>query len=461
MQKFTDNGTVDIGIYGVGRSTLSALSRLKARYKSIRLTVRCDTFPDIDKTNALAPKRIITGKDARQNIYEDILVFSPSVRREGCGFDEALKNGCKFTSDAEIFFDELEGGIIGVTGSDGKSTTTYLISAMLSAGGIHAEPCGNFGTGFCSYLGKDILPVAELSSFQLMYLEPRLDTAVITNITENHLNWHKDFEEYKKTKLKIASHAQSVVYDADCDALRLGLSNSSAFAVISLTKSYEELKRTAVSENYITFSHGVISINGKPCIDIRHAKRHEPYNIRNYMLSVATVLTRVSPDVCERVICDFAGLSHRAELIGCYAGINYINSSIDTTPERSARTLSSFSPDTVAIICGKDKGTSPSPLLDALIAHTSGAVLMGDMGDIILTKTSLDSRFSAYPTKTASSMEEAVTLGSEMLTRGGTLILSPAATSYDKYNNFSERGDDFRRAVMEYINNEKHKGRGI
>lgn len=460
MQDFSDKYTVNVGIYGIGESTRSALSYLRERYKNIRLTVRCDTAPDSAKTKALSPYKVIVGYAARQNIFEDILLFSPSVRRDGKGFDEALNNGCKFTSDAEIFFNEFHGDVIGITGSDGKSTTTYLISAMLNAGGVTSVPCGNFGTGFCPYLGKDIMPVAELSSFQLFYLKPTLDTAVITNITENHLNWHKDFEEYKNTKLKIASHAEKVIYDADCDELRKGLSDKSAFAVISLEKDYESLKKTVVAENYITCSHSLISINGKPCIDIRGAKRSEGYNLRNYMLSTAAVLTRVTPDICERVIRDFIGLPHRAELIGCYGGINYINSSIDTTPERSAKTLSSFSQDTVAIICGKDKGTSPSPLIEALIARASGAVLMGEMGDMILSKLSADSRFSSYPVKMAKSMEDAVKIGSEMLTRGGTLILSPGATSYDKYNNFSERGEDFRRAVKEYIKNGIRKGKG-
>jgi UDP-N-acetylmuramoylalanine--D-glutamate ligase len=165
------------------------------------------------------------------------------------------------------------------------------------------------------------------------------------------------------------------------------------------------------------------------------------------MLATAATLMRVDRQAQEAVIRSFKGLAHRIELVDVIDGIKYINSSIDTTPERCAKTLSSLCGRTVVIICGKSKGASICPLIEALHSYTVGAVLMGEMGYEVLKNISTDTRFSGYPVKLCDNMKDAVLHGTKMLDKSGTLVLSAAATSYDMYSSFEERGKDFIRSV--------------
>lgn len=434
-----------IGLFGLGKSNLGVLELLRSSIPCFELTLRSDK-PITSDINA---DRIYTGKSAYAEINEDVLFLSPSVRRDRPELTAAQKRGTVLTSDAELFFSLFGGRVYAVTGSDGKSTTTYLISELLKASGISAVPAGNFGRSLSSLVKSDATVVAELSSFQLQYLTPRSHSAVITNVTPNHLNWHTSIAEYTNAKLNILKNAERVTVDYDSELLREALPKERLFAAVSSERDYGELKKAVNAENYLTVRESTVYLNGSPYFSTRDAIRRESYNVKNYMLAAAATLGAVAPQAVTAILRDFRGLAHRAEQVASSQGFTYINSSIDSTPERTLKTLRALSGKTAVIICGMSKGLALDRLANELPSLTSGAVLMGDIGRglyAILTDKAGDYSFGY-----AENMRDAIALAESYLPSGGNVVLSPAGTSFDKYENFEMRGEDFRRSVLSHI----------
>ena len=434
-----------IGLFGLGKSNLGVLELLRSSIPCFELTLRSDK-PITSDINA---DRIYTGKSAYAEINEDVLFLSPSVRRDRHELTAAQKRGTVLASDAELFFSLFGGRVYAVTGSDGKSTTTYLISELLKASGISAVPAGNFGRSLSSLVKSDATVVAELSSFQLQYLTPRSHSAVITNVTPNHLNWHTSITEYTNAKLNILKNAKRVTVDYDSELLREALPKERLFAAVSSERDYGELKKAVDAENYLTVRESTVYLNGSPYFSTRDAIRRESYNVKNYMLAAAATLGAVAPQAVTAILRDFRGLAHRAEQVASSQGFTYINSSIDSTPERTLKTLRALSGKTAVIICGMSKGLALDGLANELPSLTSGAVLMGDIGRglyAILTDKARDYSFGY-----AENMRDAIALAESYLPSGGNVVLSPAGTSFDKYENFEMRGEDFRRSVLSHI----------
>lgn len=440
-----------VALFGLGESNLGVARLLRQRNPKIKITLRSDKPPCEALLRAISIDKVIVGEAARQNIFEEAVFLSPSIRR-----DEECFGKVTTSSDCELFFDLYRGQSFLVTGSDGKSTCTYLISRILSRSGFNSAPCANFGKSLCATLAEENfeskfhLPVIELSSFQLMNLAPHGRRALITNITPNHLDWHKDYEEYVSAKLNIAKNSKELVFDADCETLAERLRNASAFCAVSFNRSASELTSAYDVRHYITYSDDIIFLDGEPYADISRATRKESYNIKNYMLSLAMTLGFAEKEVFRSVFENFSGLSHRAETVCRSGGIRYVNSSIDTTPKRTLQTLLSLSGEVVVILGGKSKRLPKDELIGALPKLTRGAVLMGEFGRELREFLLRDSRYCDYPYVVAENMSDAVRLASHMLCRGGTVLLSPGATSFDSYKNFCERGEDFRACVARY-----------
>lgn len=432
-----------IGVFGLGKSNLGILDYLKRKNFNFKLTVRSDKPIDTIPTEAA---RVLAGNNALLDINEDVLFLSPSVRRDREEITKAIKRGTVISSDAELFFESTETEHICITGSDGKSTTTRLISDVLSASGISAVPAGNYGQSLCSLIDTKNVPVVELSSFQLNYFTPSVFRAVITNITPNHLNWHLSLEEYVKAKMNVTKKAKAIIYDSDCDLIDNELKETYAFSKTSLSESYESLKAQGGAENYVTFKNGIIYANGSPFIDITNAKKKEPYTVRNFLLATAATLDICKADRIEKALLSFSGLPHRAELVLSSGGVEYINSSIDSSPERTLKTLSAISGSIIVIIGGMGKGLSLDGLADALPYLTRGAVLLGEVGDALANI--LSSKSKGYNFLVATDMRDAVIKAREMVEEPSSVVLSPAATSFDRYKNFEERGNDFKRIVL-------------
>lgn len=441
------DGNSSIGFFGLGRSNLAILRELSGL--GVDITLRSDKKID----RGIIPrdvkiKAIYEGCAAFENLTEKTLVLSPSVRRERPELVLAKERGVRLTSDAELFFEAVDAPVYAISGSDGKSTTAALTHLLLGA-----SPCG---TALCGNVGKPMLPmlkcgysryVTELSSFMLRYFSPVLERAALTNVTPNHLDWHEDFKEYRDAKLAIYKAAKEAVVNLDDNNIIRGFS-APVFAAVSTEVDFATARPRVRAEVYYTLEDGYIKRSGEPYIKLEKIKRRELHNLKNFMTALALTDGKRLADENE-VARDFGGLSHRCELVTSWHGITFINSSIDTSPARCATTLAAQMAPTVVILGGRGKGVPFDPIREPLKRLGRCAVLLGECAEEI--KSALP---NGLPTRRAYSMDEAVAFAASLAKCGDTVLLSPAATSYDSYNSFEERGEDFKLAVKKYC--EKH-----
>ena len=243
-----------IGLVGAGVSNLALLDLIYNGRREI--TLRCDDAAEIPPSALQRIRGLRRGKRALENINEDILILSPSVRREREELSDAKRRGVALTSDAELFFSSYDGIALGVTGSDGKSTTVSLAEEIIRKSGGNAHAIGNIGKPFCSF--SDGIAVAELSSFMLRYLSPRLKASLITSVSPNHLNWHASYDEYIESKTNIWQGSERIVLSADDAITSEAIGDRHPFAAFSLNMSHEELRQKYRPEITYTLSDGYI-----------------------------------------------------------------------------------------------------------------------------------------------------------------------------------------------------------
>lgn len=434
-----------VGLYGLGISNRGVLAWLRGQSQPFSLTVRADGALPATLTHGLPPgTRLCTGAQACKPPYEDILFLSPSIRRDRSSLRRMAAAGVSLCTDAELFFHGVacgalsatpyRGDIIAVTGSDGKSTVCALCAAMLREDTASA---GNCGTPLAPLLlAPPPRTVVELSSFQLMQLHPTVHRAAILNLSENHLDFHTSYAEYQAAKASLLPGAEQTVFDADCEALFPLIAATRPYALLS---SYDDppLRPLCAPRHWLTLREGWVHLDGARLYDLTPSPLTAAWQQRDLALAIALTLELAERErVCE-VIRSFRGLPHRLQTVAIRRGIRFLDSSIDTTPARTVATLRSTSGRTAVILCGRGKHLSYQPLIAPLLQHTCGAVLMGEIA------SELDALLPAeYPHPVARDMEEAVILAAAM-PQVNTVLLSPSATSFDRYPHYAARGDDF------------------
>ncbi len=436
-----------VGLLGLGISNLAVLQYISKRYTDTEIRIRSESFTD---TSGLGAARTFFGKDSLSDICEDILFLSPSARRDRDEIKNAEARGVTLLSDAEFFFDMTDAEIYGVTGSDGKSTTSYLSAALIDSPNENCIPIGNIGVPFTSRLddtGKASY-VAELSSFQLMYMKPRTRRCVITNITENHLNWHTSFEEYINAKRGILENCRERILNYDCEICRSFMHEHPLFAVFSAKYSEEELRGLVRADNYITVRGDFICSSDAELLDIRDIRARGAHNILNFEAALAMSLGLCEKDKAAKVAKEFTGLRHRCEHIGCFCGVDYYDSSIDSTPTRTAATLAATDGRVIIILGGRSKGLDFSPLIPHLQKKVRHIVLTGECKDEI--KEALLAGEANIPFTDTECFTDAVMIAVGIARRGDTVLLSPAATSYDEFSSFDERGERFKKIIRDF-----------
>lgn len=426
-----------VGFFGLGGSNTALLSHLPL--EKCRVSLRSDGKIDRNAIpKGIRVERILEGKNACQDINEDILFLSPSVRREREELCRARKNGVILTSDAELFFESNDRPIFAVTGSDGKSTTATLISLLLKEGGYNAPLVGNIGEPFINGLGRNADAfVCELSSFMLAYYTPKSKAACITNVTPNHLDWHSDFEEYRKTKLSLAEKTDRLIISDVIGGLK------QSYGVISGEREFWELKSLYSSAIYLTLEKKSICKNGTPLINISKIRRKEKHNILNLMMAIAMTDSLVGSDEIIGVAEGFTGLKHRCEWVLNNDGIDYYDSSIDSTPARTAQTLRSLDRSVVIILGGRGKGLDYDELIPEMKKYVKAAIITGENAEEIYetVKGFVDAEI-------VDNFDRAVKRGQSISKDVGTLLLSPASTSFDRFKNYAERGYRFKQILL-------------
>ena len=369
-----------------------------------------------------------------EKIGEDVVVRSPGIRPDHPAILAALARGARLTQEVELFLDACRADVYAVTGSDGKTTTVAVASELLREMGYTVWLGGNIGVPLLSRLGeieRHHRVVLELSSFQLMTLSPRLAAGAVTNLTENHLNWHRDMEEYRRAKRNILPFAARRIQHA---SLPMGVE----YPTLTFSATQES---ASYALRYGWLCHGEERL-------ARAAQVRLPgrYNLENMLCAAA--LTEATADALGTVAESFRGVRHRMEHLGCFLGREVYNSSIDTTPSRTAATLSGVTAPATVLVGGAGKQLDNAPLTRALMAHARRAVFTGQTGEEMREHLLSHPGYRGTPTAYfVPDFDGAVRLALRMTPVGEWLILSPAATSFDAFSSYEERGDVFSELI--------------
>lgn len=430
-----------IGLVGPGKSNLGVLAHLEKANENISIIIRSkDAF-----SHPRYPVRC--GEGYLEDIKEDALVLSPSVRPDRPEIQAAKDRGVRILSDAEIFFTDTAARCFAVTGSDGKSTTTALLSHLLTrAMSAEVPAVGNIGRPLTPLLS---LPhnnyAVELSSFQLFHYAPRTERAVITNLTENHLNWHKGMKEYIEAKARLYEKTREPVFSLD-DEICKALLKKDPFGVYSLRENEKNIAKCKAEFAYY-IKNGQVYENGKPFLSLEYFPLSGEYNLYN-LLAALTMAAGYVTRAHALCVQNFQALSHRCEKIGEIGGAVYYDSSIDSSPSRTAATLSAFSAPVILLLGGLSKGCSLDPLLSAVKEKCRAVIGFGPFGKEACEFLDKNGYGGILP-PLKKTLAEATELAMRLATRGDRVLLSPGATSFDEFENFSARGEYFRHLVTD------------
>lgn len=383
---------------------------------------------------------------------QDVILRTPGFEYYTPELQAAKAAGSLVTSEMELFFDYCPCEITAVTGSDGKTTTTSLIAAMYRAAGRTVHLGGNIGRALLPELER-IDPadeaVVELSSFQLISMRKSPKVAVVTNVTPNHLDHHKDMQEYIDAKRNIL-----LWQDESCRAV-LGYENEITRAMQKDCKGAQcWFTRLHATENgaflrpdgmLCMAANGLIT----PILHQNQIKLRGVHNIENLLAAIAAVWGRVPVEAMLEVGSTFAGVEHRIEPVRLLDGVQWYNDSIASSPTRTIAGLRSFEQKIIIIAGGYDKNIPYEPLAPEILQHVKVLVLMGATGPKIEAAVRACPGFaqSGLVIEHAESMESAVALARQNAEPGDVVSLSPASASFDLYTNFEERGRDFKRLV--------------
>ncbi len=450
-------------ILGLGVSNTPLAQLLISADNKISVTVYDRKSPEELGEDALALRaagvRFISGSDCFDNIEGDVIFRSPGIRPDLKGIRDAISRGAVLTSEMEYFLSLTPARTFGITGSDGKTTTTTLCGKFLeSAGRVFVG--GNIGTPLLDRVEKmtqSDSTVLELSSFQLMTVSHAPSCSAITNISPNHMDWHTTEEEYAGAKCNIVGkNTHRVVLNADSKrTFEFGkeLLSHGGREIIFFSSSAsprdipEGAKLMYLSEGMIRFFDGVKSI---PLLCASRILLPGKHNIENYMTAMALTYGYVDPSVYLKVAESFGGVEHRLELVRTLGGVSYYNSSIDSSPTRTSAALSALSGRDIVVICGGyDKNLSYAPLAQSLCGAARAVVLTGATAPKI--KKALLECSTYDPERLtlveSDSFEDAVAKASSLSREGGCVLLSPASASFDRFKNFAERGRYFKELV--------------
>lgn len=364
---------------------------------------------------------------------EDVVFRSPGIR------PDKIKAKGKVTTESAYALSIAKGRKIGISGSDGKTTSATLIHKILVEDNRDSYLCGNIGTPIIEYannLNDDSYLVCELSSFQLMDMRPSLDVALITNITENHLDWHRDMDEYIGAKLGMLEHAKRRVLNYDCDTLRPLSSEDTVFFS-------KEKPQKIPSYCRAVYRHGgAIYCDGEKIIDISSIRLKGDFNISNVQGAIGALVGSVDNVAIRRAVESFYGVSSRLSCIDTVGGVTFIDSSIDSTPSRTLATLSALDITKCAVILGGyDKNLCYAPLREAL-AGAKGAVLIGENSGKIFSEISGICKIYSHAT-----LDEAVKRAYSLCSEGDSVVLSPASASFDMFDSYVDRAEKFKEIV--------------
>ncbi len=419
----------------------------------------CDKKPDVDAFGPYAARlkeldiHFSLGEQYLDGLAgQEMIMRTPGFEYYTPQLVAAKASGAEVTSEMELFFRLCPCPIVAVTGSDGKTTTTTLIAEMLKAAGYTVHLGGNLGRALlpvAETMGAEDIAVVELSSFQLISMRQSPHIAVVTNVTPNHLDHHKDMQEYIDAKRNI------LLYQRPGDFAVLGWENDVTRAMRADVKGSLQwfTRKSVVADGGFLREDGTLCLAaGGEVLPIVHksevALRGE-HNLENLLAAFCAVRGLVPAEKMAQVARTFPGVEHRIEPVRTRGGVQWFNDSIATSPTRVIAGLHAFTQKLIVIAGGSDKGISFAPLAPELIAHAKALILTGATAQRIEDAVRAAPGFagSGLAILRAADMAEAVHLADDIAQAGDIVSLSPACASFDRYPNFEARGRHYKDLV--------------
>lgn len=444
-----------VAIVGLGVSNLPLMEYLYE--KKANVTVFDER--DIDSISKDIMDKITTygfgfhfGEDALKHLKGFNVIFrSPSCLPTRKELVDEANNGAIVTTEVELLMKMCPCKILGVTGSDGKTTTTSLINAILKKAGYNTFLGGNIGTPLFTKLSdmkpEDIL-VLELSSFQLMGMEISPDIAVITNITPNHLNIHKDYEEYieaKKNIFKYQDEKGVLVLNYDNEITRNCEKEANGKVIFFSSKNKLD-NGYIVDEDVIKECEDKIR---KHILNVEDVILRGNHNYQNIATAIAATSSLVDMDIAVEAIKEFRPVEHRIEFIRELDGVKWYNDSASSSPSRTLSGINAFKEDIILIAGGYDKNLDYTPLAKPIIEKVKSLILIGQTSGKIfdVVKLELEKENKELDIHMCETLEETVNLAKKVVKPGQVVLFSPASASFDMFKNFADRGNQFKELV--------------
>ncbi len=439
-------------VIGYGRSGRAAASYLKRQGAKVTVVDRADT-PELRTALDRDGVAAHLGASATPDLDAfDLVVVSPGVAWDSPLVEAARQRGIEVTSEMDLFFEVCPCPIAGITGTNGKTTTTALTAEVLRAGGLTVIRGGNIGEPVLDRLDQ-LRPadwvVLELSSFQLESIRrPRLRIGAVLNVTPDHLDRHKTMDRYREIK------ARAVAFMEPEDHAVLNFDDPSCKAMAGQTRG--QVLPFAVRdqlESGIQVIDGAISRKDgatvQTVLPVRDVPLPGAHNLSNVMAAVGAGLAAgVATSAIANAVRQFKAVEHRLELIGTYDGVRWYNDSKATNPDSTYKALEAFPEPIVLIAGGRNKGIDVAPLAAAIANRVTGLVVMGETGAELaqlVRSAGLDH------VVVASDLRDAVRRAASMARPGSVVLLSPAFTSYDMFRDYEDRGRQFKATVFKEL----------
>ena len=446
-----------VGILGLGVSNLPLIDYLYEYGANISLFDEKE-YDKLDeniqkKINKYNLKSFLGPNSMKEVKGFDIIFRSPSILPTRNELVEESNKGCLVTTEIEMLMKLIPSKIIGITGSDGKTTTTTLIAECLKASGYNVYVGGNIGTPLFTRaieMTKNDIVALELSSFQLMGMTVSPNISVVTNITPNHLNIHKDMEEYILAKRRIIDNQTKediCVLNYNNEIVK-DFSNYAKGEVRYFSKFDNIDNGFCMKDNAI---YEVKNGNYTKVIDYKDVMLRGHHNYENICTCLTAIIDLIDIDKAIEVFKTFKGVEHRLEFIREINGVKWYNDSVSSSPTRTIAGLNSYEESIVLIAGGYDKHIDYDVIGEPIVNKVSTLILMGDTKEKIYNATvkaeeKLNKKINKF---IVSSLEEAVEVALSNAKNGEVVLFSPASASFDMFKNFADRGEKFKKILRE------------
>jgi UDP-N-acetylmuramoylalanine--D-glutamate ligase len=435
-----------IGLGETGQSVLDFLANKECDIQAI------DTRATIDNFDAIKEKfkdvEFTTGEKFNDTIINDIelIIISPGISLKESYVQKALNQGIPVIGDIEIFAQvkSVSSKVIGITGSNGKTTVTSLVGDLLKAAGISTIVGGNIGIPILNTLNQKApeVYVLELSSYQLeSTYSLALETAAILNISEDHMDRYGSMEEYAKAKYRIFNLAKNIILNREDDYLKSQINESSLTFGTHLDEKNYGIKKNG---NQYFIAKGRAEI-----ISLEDIKLKGEHNILNVMAALALCEPfNISKDVIKKVLSQFSAPPHRVEYVSSISGIDFYNDSKGTNVGATIAAIQSMSKPILLIAGGDGKSQNFQPLIGPSRDKVKNISLIGKDAKIIQEVFN----GGAIPTSIEKNLESAIIKSFELAKAGDVVLLSPACASTDMFKNYVHRGEVFKDCVSKLKN---------